>query len=611
MDQAVHRCRAPDGSEIAYATVGEGTPLVFTSWWLSHVELDWCDPTLRAFFETLAQRHLVVRYDRPGAGLSGPRHGDLSLAAEVSYARTVVDDCGLRRFALFGTSCGGSTAVALAAERPRAVSHLVLYGTYAHGARIAPPAAQQALEDLVESVWGLGVRTLTDVFLRGASHTGTSAFLARQRATASPRDAARLLRLTFELDVSDVLGQVRAPTLVLHRVGDPPVPARLGRDLARRVPGARFTALPGETHVPWDGQAEAVARETELFLTGTAPPTPLARRIVTLLVVRTRQPGLRRPAVDAILSSAFARFGGRIVRGDATSVVAVFDSPGVAVACAQALRTELAGTTAVPRIGLHVGEVVLRAGLVDGIHADLAERVAEAAEPGEVIATGTTADLLVGEEVAWRERASTELPGVPGVWRLVSIQPDGGSASSARTGEAAAEPSFRREGDVWTLCFAGITARMPDVKGLADLRTLLANPGVPVPATSLAGEPEHQSTEPILDDFALRQYRAWLQVLDQELERADAAGDTQRAASAASERDTLLAELTAATGLSGRQRRLGDPAERAWKAVSARIRDAITRIDGCHPDLGVHLRASVRTGTSCVYQPSQRVPWKL
>ena len=71
MDQAIHRCRAPDGADIAYATVGDGPPLIFTSWWVSHLELDWSDSAFRAFFETLAQRHRVVRYDRPGAGLSG------------------------------------------------------------------------------------------------------------------------------------------------------------------------------------------------------------------------------------------------------------------------------------------------------------------------------------------------------------------------------------------------------------------------------------------------------------------------------------------------------------------------------------------------------------
>jgi pimeloyl-ACP methyl ester carboxylesterase len=109
--------------------VGDGLPLIFTSWWVSHLELDWSDSAFRAFFETLAQRHRVVRYDRPGAGLSGPRRGALSLRDEVGYALAVIDDLKLSRYTLFGISCGGPAAVGIAAERPDAVTQLVLYGT--------------------------------------------------------------------------------------------------------------------------------------------------------------------------------------------------------------------------------------------------------------------------------------------------------------------------------------------------------------------------------------------------------------------------------------------------------------------------------------------------
>jgi pimeloyl-ACP methyl ester carboxylesterase len=608
MDQKVYRCRASDGTEIAYATVGDGPPLLFTAWWLSHVELDWVDPMFRTFFETLAQHHLVIRYDRPDAGLSGRRRGDLSIASEVAYARAVVDELGLDQFAVFGTSCGGPTAVAMAVEYPQALTHLVLYGSYVKGARIAPPAAQKALADLVESVWGLGVRTLTDVFLRDASQAGTAAFLARQKATATARDAARLLRLTFRLDVSDIVARVRTPTLVLHRDRDTAIPARLGRDLARRIPGARFVALAGETHVPWDGNLEAVAREAELFLTGAATVIPASRRILTLLVTRT--PGATHPRrAEATTASAVARFGGRMVRGTATATVAVFDSPSAAVACAQALRAELAGTTAVPRFGVHVGEVSVRAGLVEGVHVEVAERVAQAARAGEVLATGTTADLLVGSGFGWRERQGIELPGVAAGWRLVSMHPDAATTGSVRAD--AEEPSFRRDGQVWTLCFAGVTARLPDMKGLTDIRMLLAHAGDQVPAAVLAGEPAHSGADPVLDAGAVRRFRHRLVVLDAELARADASGDAATAATAASERDSLLAELKAATGLGGRTRRLGDPTERARKAVTARIRDAISRIDAAHPDLGVHLRASIRTGTCCAYEPTQPVAWLL
>jgi pimeloyl-ACP methyl ester carboxylesterase len=424
MDQAIHRCRAPDGADIAYATVGDGPPLIFTSWWVSHVELDWSDSAFRAFFETLAQRHLVVRYDRPGAGLSGPRLGALSLRDEMDHALAVIDDLKLSRYALFGISCGGPAAVGIAAERPDAVTQLVLYGTYARGSTIADARAQDALVQMVESVWGVGIRALTDVFLRGAGAVDTAAFLARQRATASPHDAAQLLRLTFLLDVADKAPAIRAPTLVLHREFDPAIRISHGRDLARRISGARFVALPGESHVPWDGEFEPVLRQTELFLTGTAPVLSTGRQVATLLSVRGRPIG---KSAGTTLISVVSRFGGRVARSDSASTLIFFDLPSAAVGCARALSGELAASAAVSRLGLHSGEVAVWPDRVDGLAVDVAEAVAAVAEPGEIWCTGTVADLIAGKGVRWHDRGTVELAGGLGAWRLLRI---GGDAAS-------------------------------------------------------------------------------------------------------------------------------------------------------------------------------------
>jgi pimeloyl-ACP methyl ester carboxylesterase len=605
MDQAIHRCPAGDGGDIAYATVGDGPPLIFTSWWVSHLELDWSDAAFRSFFETLAQRHLVVRYDRPGAGLSGPRRGALSLRDEVGYALAVIEDMKLSRYALFGISCGGPTAVAIAAERPDAVTQLVLYGTYARGGAIADAHAQDALVQMVESVWGVGIRALTDVFLRGASTLGTAAFLARQRATASPHDAAQLLRLTFLLDVAGMAPAVRAPTLVLHREFDPAIRIRHGRDLAHRISGARFVALPGETHVPWDGESEPVLKQTELFLTGTAPVLSIGRQVATLLSVHGQAMG---KSAGTALVSVVSRFGGRVTRSEPASTLVVFDLPSAAVGCARALSAELASAAAVSRLGLHSGEVSVWPEGVAGLAVDVADAVAAVAEPGEIWSTGTVAELIAGKGASWRDRGTVELPGGLGAWRLMTIGDDAAGGSAY---EAQIEPCFRRDHRVWTLAFGGVVARLPDRKGLADLHTLLANPGVAIAATTLAGEPEHSGAEPMLDPTAVAAYRARLSELDGEQERADAAGDASLARVAGAERDSLLAQLRTASGLSGRTRRLGDPSERARKAVTARIRDAMARIVAVHPDLGAHLRASIRTGTTCAYEPARRIEWRL
>ena len=178
---------------------------------------------------------------------------------------------------------------------------------------------------------------------------------------------------------------------------------------------------------------------------------------------------------------------------------------------------------------------------------------------------------------------------------------------------------FRRDGDVWTVAFNGRTVPLRDAKGLRDLAVLLAAPGREVAVTDLAaGVPGGEApavaalgADPVLDDRARAAYRARLAELDGELAEADAHHDIERSARLAAERDALIGELARATGLGGRRRRLGDATERARSTVTARIRDAIGRIERAHPELGRHLRASIVTGARCAYRPAETVRWNI
>jgi len=173
-----------------------------------------------------------------------------------------------------------------------------------------------------------------------------------------------------------------------------------------------------------------------------------------------------------------------------------------------------------------------------------------------------------------------------------------------------AESSMTREGDVWTLAYATTTVRSKDSKGLRDLAMLVANPGVEIRATVLAGTLDlDASADDVFDTRARDEIAARLRTLESDLARADERGDQAASARAGAERDALVKELQLATGLAGRRRRLGDPAERARKAVSARLHEAIVRIEQQHPELGRHLRESVATGRSCRYQPQTATHW--
>jgi hypothetical protein len=152
-----------------------------------------------------------------------------------------------------------------------------------------------------------------------------------------------------------------------------------------------------------------------------------------------------------------------------------------------------------------------------------------------------------------------------------------------------------------------------DAKGVRDLAMLVSSPGREIPAAELVaqGMASEAGADVVLDERARREFRQRLADLDDELAEAEQASDLGRLGRIKAERDAIAHELAAALGLGGRARTLGDPAERARKAVSARIRDAIDRIGAEHPDLGSHLRASVRTGTFCCYEPAAPVGWRV
>jgi hypothetical protein len=190
-------------------------------------------------------------------------------------------------------------------------------------------------------------------------------------------------------------------------------------------------------------------------------------------------------------------------------------------------------------------------------------------------------------------------------------------ADQAAPTTAQVDQRFVREGDVWRLAFAGSEVVVRHAKGLADLAALLARPGVDLHVTDLEPLPAGVDTggpagDPVLDRRALTEYRQRLVELDDDLADAEAANDGERTARAKAERDLLLDELRAASGLGGRRRTLGpDPIERVRKAVTGRIRASITKVDEVHPALGRHLANAVRTGVTCSYRPEQETTWLL
>ena len=279
-DQVV-RHAAVGGRSVAWSSVGSGPVVVIGGWWSSHLG------------STGRTRPSGASSGSSPAGIAssattGPAPASPTAAARPATAtrRWPCWPASSTPSAPTGCTCsapppGSPVAATYAADHPDRVDRLILYGGYARGADIAAPAAREPMVGLVETHWGLGSRVLADVFLPGATAREREAFARFQRRSASRDAAAAALRSVYALDATDRLAAVRAPTLVLHRRGDSAIPFALGRDLAERIPRARFVELSGDEHFPWRGDTASVAAAVELFLEGRDPAAGVRPPVVS------------------------------------------------------------------------------------------------------------------------------------------------------------------------------------------------------------------------------------------------------------------------------------------------------------------------------------------
>jgi pimeloyl-ACP methyl ester carboxylesterase/DNA-binding CsgD family transcriptional regulator len=264
--QRLESTRMRDGTEIAYAVSGWGPFLVLAPGWLTHLELGWAMPEERAFYETLSRGRTLVRYDKAGCGLSGASGRAPSMDLETETLEAVVTAVGADRYDLFGASLGAAVAAQWAATAPDAVSRLVLYGGWVRGRDLATDSVREHVLGLVASHWGLGSDVLADIFAPDADATTRAAFVRFQREAADAETARSMLALSYELDVSEYLARVRAPTLVVHRSQDRAVPLDQGQALADGIPGAQMQVLAGRDHLPYVGDVTALASGIREFI---------------------------------------------------------------------------------------------------------------------------------------------------------------------------------------------------------------------------------------------------------------------------------------------------------------------------------------------------------
>jgi class 3 adenylate cyclase len=283
-----------------------------------------------------------------------------------------------------------------------------------------------------EELWGTG--GLLDIGEPSVAHDELSrGWRARyERLAMGPRAMTTMFAAHLERDLRAVLPSIRAPTLVLHRVGARRIRVGHGRYLADHIPGAKYVEVPGDYHT--FSVVETMLGEIEEFLTGVRPVPEIDRVLATVLftdivtsTVRSAQIGDRRwkdllDQHDTLMRRELERHRGRLVKNTGDGILATFDGPARAVRCAQAIATSVKSLGVEVRAGLHTGEIELRGEDVTGMGVNIAARVMDAAGPGEVVASSTVKDLVAGSGLRFVDRGVHSLHGVPGEWRLFAIE---------------------------------------------------------------------------------------------------------------------------------------------------------------------------------------------
>jgi pimeloyl-ACP methyl ester carboxylesterase len=257
-EQEIRFCTAPDGVRLAYATTGQGPPLVRAAHWMTHLDYDLRSPVWHHWIADLSVRNTLVRYDERGCGLSDHDAAEFSLDAWVQDLESVVDAAGLERCSLLGVSQGGAVSIAYAVRHPERVERLVLCNAYARGRVLrAQSDAERREAELQAEVAAVGWgrddvayrHFFASSFMPDADPALWDAFAELQRRTTSSENAHRFMSTYARIDVSELAAQVRVPTLVIHARDDHRVPFAQARELAAAIPGSRLVPVVSANHL--------------------------------------------------------------------------------------------------------------------------------------------------------------------------------------------------------------------------------------------------------------------------------------------------------------------------------------------------------------------------
>ena len=445
MEPRIQYAKTKDGVSIAFWTLGEGTPLVHMPHIISHIQMEWEYPECRRWYERLAQKRMLVRYDHRGLGLSDRERMDYSVDALMWELEAVVDRLGLERFDLLGLSLVGPAAIVYASRHPERVSHLILWCTYAHAPEWVQRPSTQASRAVLDKDWTTYTELLAHNVIGWSEGEPAHRFAELVREAITPEAATAAIRFSLDVDVRALLPAVRSPTLVLHRRQNA-LPVDVARRLASRIPDARLALLDGESSAPYLGNTDAVLTAIDEFLgegeepavAPAEPPALGAFRTVLFTDVADSTSIMRRlgdakgRAVlrehERITREALKTHGGTEIKTMGDGFMASFSSATRALECAIAMQlafaehNESAEELIRVRIGLNAGEPIAEEEDLFGTAVILAARIAAKAEGGEIFASDVVRQLVAGKGFLFADRGDVVLRGFEDPVRLYEVR---------------------------------------------------------------------------------------------------------------------------------------------------------------------------------------------
>jgi class 3 adenylate cyclase len=433
MEPQIRYCSTSDGVRIGYWSIGSGEPFIDAGHPPTHCEMEWQLAPIRRWYERFASAHQFVRFDTRGSGLSERDISAYSVETIVRDIDGVADALRFDRFILMGAINSSAAAISYAAQHPDRVSRLLLWCPYSRGLEFFDDSGTRALRDMVDRDWHMLTETATRSRFSWAADDHAREYSRLWRAAVTPRVQAMLMDSLATLDVTDRLGEVRVPTLILQRHDRGP---DVAQRIADGIPDARVVLLPGGSAAPYLEDADEVWSAIARFTGASHQPASATGTAIilftdiadsTTLTERLGDSAFRTHArtLDHELRRAITANGGTPIEGKllGDGVLATFPAASQAIAAALACNAACNGTPLQLHLGIHAGDVIRERDNVFGGAVNIAARVCAISEPGEILVSATVRDLArTSSGVQFEARGEQVMKGVGEPVRVYAVR---------------------------------------------------------------------------------------------------------------------------------------------------------------------------------------------